>query len=565
MKFNINTLTDAILDYMNKNEVQNPLEFPTLAFYKVMNESGLSDNFKLHLTTENDGLFKIIQFSSTSVDNYIDLKIKDPSVPDPADDPKNRPIYLNGRPPVYENIPLNSNDDTSLNKRFVMRREQRNSTNLNKVLTNEIKENKIAVYSALAKYDKFSELCDNIGEYQQMIHFGDKKLYDLSQAIFSYKEYQESLKKDKPTDEIVIPSVLNKHLENILGSLITLTEKRAQYTHKNYNNLDKLADIIRGDVQFSASLLLTGDDTFKTFGLNKHVPLTSETIENVDLSGFVLDTIKKNAENGTPSNIIDDIYKDHISKDFKDEYALRLRMTERQKTLEDRLEHADLNHFIDDLKSKYPHVFKDNELFSYRSGVLTEKDGYSTIADVLNTFQLNDSQRSNCVLAKFTDNYSITERDLFNITSDERYIRFIGETDASVKSLATGVINQVSDTNEAMKMLKIYSLVFLNQADNQYNEMAFNEIFSHCAKNKLALYIDLDNDPFDDSKLILKSTLDKVAANYKDSVLFIPDNSNTQLFINMEECKTDMATFRRSINEDRIAKVNQSATKSLKQ
>jgi len=564
MKFNINTLTDAILDYMDKNEVQNPLEFPALAFYKTINESGLSDNFKLCLTTEDDGLFKIVQFSSSSVDNYIDLKIKDPSVPDPADDPKNKPIYLNGRSPVYENITLNSNDDIGLNKRFVMRREQRNNINLNKVLTNEIKENKIAIYSALAKYDRFSELCENIGEYQHMIHFGDKKLYDLSKAIFSYKEYQESLKSVQPSNEIVIPSVLNKHLENVLGSLITLTEKRVQSSHRNYNNLDKLADIVRGDVQFSVPLLLTGDDTFKMFGLNKHVSLTSDTIENVDLSGFLLDTIKKNADNGTPDNIIDDIYKDHISKDFKDEYALRLRMTERQKTLEERLDHADLNNFIDDLKSKYPHVFKDNELFSYRSGVLIEKDGYSTIGDVLNTFQLNDSQRANCVLAKFTDNYSIIERDLYNITSDERYIRFIGETDASVKSLATGVVNQLSDTNESMKMLKIYSLVFLNQADNQYNEMAFNEIFSYCAKNNLALYIDLDNDPFDDSKLILKSTLDKVSSNYKDSVLFIPDNSNTQLFINMEECKTDMATFRKSINEDRIAKVNQSATKSLK-
>lgn len=564
MKFNINTLTDAILDYMNKNEVQNPLEFPTLAFYKVLNESGLNDNLKLRLTTEDDGLFKIIQFSSSSIDNYIDLKIKDPSVPDPADDPKNKPIYINGRPPIYENVALNSNEDTSLNKRFVIRREQRNNADLNKVLTNEIKANKIAVYSALAKYDKFSELCDNIGEYQQMIHFGDKKLYDLSQAIFSYKEYQKSLKKDKPTDEIVIPSVLNKHLENILGSLITLTEKRAQYTHKNYNNLDKLADIIRGDVQFSAPLLLTGDDTFKTFGLNKHVPLTSDTIENVDLSGFVLDTIKKNADNGTPSNIIDDIYKDHISKDFKDEYALRLRMTEKQKTIEERLEHSDLNNFIEDLKFKFPYVFKDNELFSYRTGVLSEKSEYSTVSDVFNTFKLNDSQLSNCILAKFTDNYTITEKDLYNITTDERYIRFVGETDASVKSLATGVINQMSDTNDEMKMLKIYSLVFLNEADNQYNEMAFNEIFSYCAKNKLALYINLDNEPFDDSKLILQSTLDKVVANYKDSVLFIPDSSNTQLFVNMEECKTDMATFRKSINEEKNNKVNQSSTQSLK-
>jgi hypothetical protein len=148
------------------------------------------------------------------------------------------------------------------------------------------------------------------------------------------------------------------------------------------------------------------------------------------------------------------------------------------------------------------------------------------------------------------------------VTPDERFIRFVGETDASVKSLATGVINQLNDNNDNMKMLKMYSLVFLHEENNQFNEMAFNEIFSYCAKNKLALYINVDNDPFDDSKMILSSTLKKVAENYKDSVLFVEDNSNTELFIKMETCKTDMATFIKHINGDK--KIDRSVTSGIK-
>lgn len=88
--------------------------------------------------------------------------------------------------------------------------------------------------------------------------------------------------------------------------------------------------------------------------------------------------------------------------------------------------------------------------------------------------------------------------------------------------------------------------------------MAFNEIFSYCAKNKLALYINVDNDPFDDSKLILSSTLKKVAANYKDSVLFVDNSLDTQIFIDMESCKTDMATFmkqQKNKKDENISKV----------
>jgi hypothetical protein len=553
MKFNINNLTDAILDYMNKNEVKNPSEFPTLAFYKFVQESGLSDSLNLKLTAENDGKLKIMQMKLGSISNYLEISIKDPTVPDPADDPKNKPLSHRGQEPNIDTIPLESNSDTSLNKRVNIRRENRTQGSLNTILTDEIKEKKLNIYKVLAKYDTLSEISDNITDYETMIHFDDKKLYALSQAIYSYKEYQASLLKDskKDSDELVIPSVLNKHMENVLNSLLSLSEKRYQQSTKTHTNVEQLADIIRGNVSFSAPSLLVGSDTFKLTGINKHVSLNNENIQGVDLGNSFLNTIRENVKNGTLNNIIDDLYKKHISEDFKEEYALKLRMTTRQKTLEERLEHEDVNNFIEDSKVKFPYVFKDNELFSYKSGVFTDKEENRTIADIFNTFKLNDSKTEDCILVDYTDSYLITEKDLYTVTPDERFIRFVGETDASVKSLATGVINQLNDNNDNMKMLKIYSLVFLHEENNQFNEMAFNEIFSYCAKNKLALYINVDNDPFDDSKMILSSTLKKVAENYKESVLFVENNSDTELFVKMESCKTDMATFIKHMNGDK--------------
>jgi len=553
MKFNINNLTDAILDYMNKNEVKNPSEFPTLAFYKVVQESGLSDSLNLKLTAENDGKLKMMQMKLGSISNYLEISIKDPSVPDPADDPKNKPLSPRGHELSIDTIPLDSNDDTSLNKRVSIKRENRTQGSLNTILTDEMKEKKLNIYKVLAKYDTLSEISDNITDYETMIHFDDKKLYALSQAIYSYKEYQASLLKEsnKDSDELVIPSVLNKHMENVLNSLLSLSEKRYQQSVKTHTNVEQLADIIRGDVSFSAPSLLLGSDTFKLTGINKHVSLNNENIQGVDLGNSFLNTIRENVKNGTLHNIIDDLYKNHISEDFQEEYALKLRMTTRQKTLEERLEQEDINNFIEELKVKFPYVFKDSELFSYKSGVFTDKDDNRTIADIFNTFKLNDSKTEDCILVDYTDSYLIAEKDLYTVTPDERFIRFVGETDASVKSLATGVISQLNDNNDNMKMLKMYSLVFLHEENNQFNEMAFNEIFSYCAKNKLALYINVDNDPFDDSKMILSSTLKKVAANYKDSVLFVEDNSNTELFIKMETCKTDMATFIKYINGDK--------------
>lgn len=553
MKFNINNLTDAILDYMNKNEVKNPSEFPTLAFYKVVQESGLSDSLNLKLTAENDGKLKMMQMKLGSISNYLEISIKDPSVPDPADNPKNKPLSPRGHEPSIDTIPLDSNDDTSLNKRVSIKRENRTQGSLNTILTDEMKEKKLNIYKVLAKYDTLSEISDNITDYETMIHFDDKKLYALSQAIYSYKEYQASLLKEsnKDSDELVIPSVLNKHMENVLNSLLSLSEKRYQQSVKTHTNVEQLADIIRGDVSFSAPSLLLGSDTFKLTGINKHVSLNNENIQGVDLGNSFLNTIRENVKNGTLHNIIDDLYKNHISEDFQEEYALKLRMTTRQKTLEERLEQEDINNFIEELKVKFPYVFKDNELFSYKSGVFTDKGDSRTIADIFNTFKLNDSKTEDCILVDYTDSYLIAEKDLYTVTPDERFIRFVGETDASVKSLATGVISQLNDNNDNMKMLKMYSLVFLHEENNQFNEMAFNEIFSYCAKNKLALYINVDNDPFDDSKMILSSTLKKVAENYKDSVLFVEDNSNTELFIKMETCKTDMATFIKHINGDK--------------
>lgn len=546
MKFNINNLTDAIFDYMNKNEVKNPSEFPTLAFYKFINESGLSDSLNLKLTAENDGKLKIMQMKLGSISNYLEISIKDPSIPDPADDPKNKPLSTyRGQEPSFDTIPLDSNDDTSLNKRINIKRENRTQGSFNTILTDEMKEKRLNIYKVLAKYDTLSEISDNITDYESMIHFDDKKLYALSQAIYSYKEYQASLLKnnEKVSDELVIPSVLNKHTENVLNSLLSLSEKRYQQSTKNHTNVEQLADIIRGNVSFSAPSLLLGSDTFKLTGINKHVALNNDNIQGVDLGNSFLNTIKENVKNGTLDNIIDDLYKNHISEEFKEEYSLKLRMTTRQKTLEERLEQEDLNNFIEDSKVKFPYVFKDNELFSYKTGLLTQKEDGTTIADLFNTFKLNDKKTEDCVLVDYTDSYMIDGKNLYHITPDENFVRFIGETDASVKSVATGVITQVSDTNEDMKMLKIYSLVFLNKEDNQFNEMAFNEIFSHCAKNKLALYINVDDDPFDDSKMILSSSLKKVAETYKESVLFIENSLDTQLFVNMESCKTDMAEF----------------------
>ena len=562
MKFNINNLTDAILDYMNKNEVKNPSEFPTLAFYKFVNESGLSDSLNLKLTVENDGKLKIMQMKFGSISNYLEISIKDPSIPDPADDPKNKPLYSHkGQEPSVDIIYLDSNDDTSLNKRIQIKRENRTQGRLNTILTDEMKEKKLNIYKVLAKYDTLSEISDNITDYESMIHLDDSKLNSLSQVIYSYREYQSSLltNSQNDSDELVIPSVLNKHMENVLNSLLSLSEKRYQQSTKMHSNIDQIADIIRGNVSFSAPALLVGSDTFKLTGINQYVALNDENIQGINLGNSFLNTIKENVNNGTLHNIIDDLYKKHISKDFQEEYALKLRMTTRQKTLEERLQHENLNNFIEDSKIKFPYVFKDNELFSYKSSVFTEKEGRRTIADIFNTFELNDGENEDCILVDYTDSYLISEKDLYTVTADERFIRFIGETDASVKSFATGVINQLNDDNDDMKMLKIYSLVFLNEENNQFNEMAFNEIFSYCAKNKLALYINVDNDPFDDSKIILSSTLKKVAENYKNSVLFVDNSVDNKIFIDMESCKTDMATFmkqQKTKKDETISKIS---------
>jgi hypothetical protein len=540
MKFDINNLTDTILDYMDKNVVKNPEEFATFAFYKFVEKSGLSDFVNLRLTTGDDEKLKIMQLTSGFISNYLDIVIKDPAISDPADAPENKPLNSRGPVSSYDNIKLNS--DESLEKKIVIKRENKTQGSLDKILTNEMKDKKINIYKVLSQYDTLSDISNNLDEYETMIHLGDRKLYELSQAIYSYREYQDSLLKNKTSD---------KNLENVLNSLISLSTKNVQPSARHYTNVDKLADIIRGDVSFSVQSLLLGSDTFKNPGFNKNVTLTDENLQNIDLGSSVLNTIKVNADKGTFDNIIDDIYKNHISADFKSEFSLKLKLTTRQKTLEDRLENEDLNNFIEFAKIKFPSVFKDDELFSYKSGVFDDKNNYHNIAQVFNTFKLNDGKTEDCVLSSYTDTFLIEHQDLYRITKDERYIRLIGETDASVKSMVTGVIENVNDYNEDMKMLKVYSLLFLNKEDNQYNEMGLNDLFSYCAKNKLALYVNMEN-PQDDSVFILKKTLMKVAENFKDSVIFIDTPLETDLVTKMRNCKTDMPTFIRQSKLDDI-------------
>lgn len=564
MKFNINQLTDAILDYMNKNEVKNPIEFPALAFYKGIQESGLSDILSLRLAMETDGTFRVIQLKDRQVSNYLEIAIKDPSILDPADDPKNKPVNPHAERKDIDIISLNSNDDTSMNKRIMIKRENRTQGGFDSVLTNEMKEKKLNIYKVLAKYDTLSEISDNITDYETMIHFDDRKLHHLSQAIYSYKQYQESLLKNANTsDQIVIPSVLNKHVENILNSLISLSEKREQQSTKAHNNVDKLADIIKGDVSFSVPSLLSGADTFKMTGINQHVTLNNESIAGVALGNSFLNTIKENVDNGTLSNIMDDIYKKHISQDFKDEYSLKLRMTTRQKTIEDRLDNADVNNFVESLKVKYPYVFKDNELFSYKVGVLESKDDLKNISDFFNTFKLNDDKTKDCLLSKMTDSFLIDYQDLYYISEDEPCIRFVGQTDASIKSFITAELNSPSDTNEDMKILRVYSLMLLDQENNQFNEMALNNLFSYCAKNKYALNISNLNVASDDSITVILPELRKLAEHYKDSVVFVDSVADPDIYTKIEKCTTDMPTFIKQYNTTQVGdcKLNGSKNK----
>lgn len=572
MKFNINQLTDAILDYMDKNEVKNPMEFPALAFYKGIQESGLSDILSLRLAMETDGRFRVIQLKNRQVSNYLDISIKDPTVFDPADDPKNKPINPHAEKKDIDIIPLISNDDSSMNKRIIIKRENKTQGGFDSVLTNEMKEKRLNIYKVLAKYDTLSEIADNITDYENMIHFDDRKLYHLSQAIYSYKQYQEILlKTTNKSDELVIPSVLNKNLENILNknlenvlnSLISLSEKREQQSTKPHNNVDQLADIIKGDVSFSVPSLLSGADTFKMTGINQHVTLNNESMSGVALGNSFLNTIKENVDNGTLFNIMDDIYKKHISQDFKDEYSLKLRMTTRQKTIEDRLDNADVNNFVESLKVKYPYVFKDNELFSYQVGVLDTKDDLRNISDFFNTFQLNDDKTKDCLLAKMTDSFLIDYQDLYYITDDEPCIRFVGQTDASIKSFITAELNNPNENNEEMKILRVYSLMLLDQENNQFNEMALNDLFSYCAKNKYALNISNLNVASDDSITVILPELRKLAEHYKDSVVFVDSVADPDIYTKIEKCTTDMPAFIKQYNATQVGdcKLNSSKNK----
>jgi hypothetical protein len=417
----------------------------------------------------------------------------------------------------------------------------------------------------LSKFDKFSDICDNIKDFKTMIQFGDKKLYDLSQAIFSYKEYQSSLTDNKETsDEIIIPSVLNRHVENALKSLIRLSEHRVQPTQKDNQVGQQIADISNGSVSMSIPSLLLNNDVFKVNGINIHVTLTNENTQNLSFSGSILQTIQDNVEKGTPENIVDDIYKNHISEDFKDEYALRLKMITRQKTLENMLEHEDLNNFIEHLKTKHPYIFKDNELFSYQSGIFENTHKFMNIAEVFNSFKLHDIDKEEVVLAKYTDT---TCRENFEpyffITDDEPYTRLIGQTENSVKYLITGEHEVFGNkTNQDMKVFKVKSFIMLNEEDNQFNKMACEELFAYCAKNKTALYIS-NEEPADNFDHAYKTLLE-VAEEYKDKVYFIENGRRYDKVQNMCGCKTDMATFVRNMNDPNFKKQDYTVTHGMK-
>lgn len=132
-------------------------------------------------------------------------------------------------------------------------------------------------------------------------------------------------------------------------------------------------------------------------------------------------------------------------------------------------------------------MFKDNELFSYKVGVLESKDDLKNISDFFNTFKLNDDKTKDCLLSKMTDSFLIDYQDLYYISEDEACIRFVGQTDASIKSFITAELNSPSDTNEDMKILRVYSLMLLDQENNQFNHMALNDLFSYCAKISMHL------------------------------------------------------------------------------
>jgi len=510
-----NTFANELSNFVKNKEIDNKSDFINLALFKFLKESNLNEHMTVISGKDKTGKTCIFQLQKTSVMSTFHLRDFNEQ-----DNKSFSPIKKVGNF-VLEVSNTNEQSDTFLD--------------------NNKKERLIKAYNQIIHAQTLDDLSDSFSKEEDVYPLKDYNVNQLSRFLDEYEIVKEQIKKQEYNQ---------RSLTNIFSTLLTTYTK---FNAGNFLQVGHAADKFLGEVVFNRhknipTKFLIDGNVSNAIGINKHVEMTQDKIDNLSFDDTLIGTISKAIKNNTGSTLIEDIYNQHIKPHYIQHFSLSLRLLEKQSTIEDKLNNPLIKQFINQINQKYPAAFSDNSLHSfkstiYQSSLKQDDDTYPTLDkinlfDVLNKFNMVDEES----IAKSTSIYNdiayLKSNKLFSLNRNPDEIRFVGETEMAVKYIISGEVKNISIVNNnSINALEIYSMILLNKP-SIYNEMAIEQVFKYCKDNNLALINRVEVDQYQSLSAGSRSNhtvFAEIAEAYKDHVYVINaylQNTRLQLLKN---------------------------------
>jgi len=506
--------------FMKENNIDESSDFRNLALYRIIKETSLSDLSSYKLMNNNVGGLELVQTSDYS--HVRGISIQGGSV--------------NCKGPDYETyVPVYSN----LEKTMVLPFYQ---AILEKDNIDDIQE-----YILDSYYDSGNIDINNSSEIKD----------DFARNLGNFLITRISSQHLSNSDSSVIKSYL---VENFLKVAIDNTRNSLPDSLLKRKSGDMILDIITGNKTKIDTRFLADGDCDGIHISQKSFDQNNDIVNFKHYEGTFAGALMKNINN--KDTLVDNMFNEFALPRLKKIAAYKLRLFEKKPTIENKLDNSKLNMFFSNLRQHYPTIFFENETHSFRHNVRRDSDydDVTSVSNIIDKFNISDTFHDAHLTVNFTDQYKVRQNKAYYIGNDQNVVRFIGETDMSVKYLISGR-ESVRDNN--IKLLNIEHIMTIEtnpEHNSLFLRIGFEELFKYCKQNDTVLLFNKSN---------LASALGdnfnifcEVFSNYEKSIFMIEDNHRENKINLLHNTRLDIANIKK--NEHKLlAAVEQGDLKKI--
>lgn len=530
----LQNIWNELENYAVKHDLLDNIAFLNIALYQLINKTSLSDNFKVYLASEQNGSITTVLGDEFHTVKGLYLRKTVDTMPDYF-----KKAHTINR--LTENLTM-----YWANKASQM--VQNKTSEFERLITNEQKDNLISVYEDILKINSFKEFLDTDIPF---VSHDCATIYDIT----LFNKNKSFLKNPSSNSD-------GTELPTYIGMLLTQYSKLNDVTISEVKVLTQALTKYYNGTRMNTNIYTSRSGIDTLFYSQEVLFEKNELINDLNLGDGLLNTIRKNVEDNKVNperhkEIMDDIFNIHILPPLKEELEFRLKLIKHSKTLEQKLDNEHVNNFISLLETKYPNYFLDNEINSYKQTIITGKDlldqEHYDMYSLLNKSKLIDDNMfennmnftaQNSMLGSYGSHmHKIAEHtDTEEIVANKKY--FIGEVDAVVKSVLMG---EPKTTENGLKYFDLQVYLIQNKPDI-YADMAYKQLFKYCNDNNLVLYINTDE------TIDLKNQFSSTYENFYEAQnnypnVFVIDSSQENAKKIFDHCSYDSKTLSKNFDK----------------